>query len=111
MSEALTIERVMQIGKESKRLLLSHLSPEELDAYINPIYRQKLRDEGIEQGIEQGKRVMYHTLVQVLTHRLGEMPAAVETRLQSCTLDQLNALVNPVLDVATWEEFAALLPG
>jgi len=104
MSEALTIERVMQIGKESKRLLLRHLSPEELDAYLSPDYKRKLQREGIEQGI-------YRTLSEILRRRLGAMPLAVDERLRVCTLAQLNTLVNPALDAATWEEFAAHLPA
>ena len=111
MSEALTIERVMQIGEESKRLLLRHLSPEELDAYINPDYKRKLQSEGIEQGIEQGKLAMYRTLSEILKHRLGEMPTAIDEQLRACTLVQLNTLVNPALDATTWEEFAAALPA
>ena len=120
MDETLTPERVLEIGREWKRILIQHTPPDEMDEMLPVEYKQHFIDQGIEQGIERGieqgiergiEQGMYSTLVEILRHRLGEMPAAVETRLQSCTLDQLNALVNPVLDVATWEEFAALLPG
>ena len=68
---------------------------------------QKKHQQGIEQGIEQG---MYRTLVAMLNHRLGEIPRAVDERLRTCTLAQLNTLVNPALDAATWDAFIAALP-
>jgi hypothetical protein len=46
----------------------------------------------------------------MLNHRLGELPLAVDERLRACTLAQLNTLVNPALDAATWDEFIAALP-
>jgi hypothetical protein len=61
-----------------------------------------------QQGIEQG---IYRTLTDILRHRLGELPAVIDERLRACTLDQLNTLVNPALDAATWAEFAVHLPA
>jgi len=80
--------------------------------------KQQIRQEGIEQGIEQGikqgikqgKLAMYHTIAEILKHRLGETPMEVNQRLQACTFAQLNILVNPALDATTWDEFAAHLP-
>ncbi len=68
---------------------------------------QQQFEQGIEQGIEQG---LYRTLTEILKHRLGEIPSDVDERLRTCTLAQLNTLVNPALDAATWEEFAKALP-
>lgn len=69
---------------------------------------QKKQQQGLEQGIEQG---IYRTLTEILNHRLGEIPAAVDERLRACTLAQLNTLVNPAIDAATWEEFEVHLPA
>ena len=54
---------------------------------------------------------MIGTLTEILKHRLGAMPTAIDERLRACTLAQLNPLVNPALDAATWEEFMAALPA
>jgi len=72
---------------------------------------QRQFEQGIEQGIEQGAVAMYHTLQAILNHRLGELPSSIDERLRACTLTQLNTLVNPALDAATWEEFTAHLPS
>ncbi len=65
---------------------------------------QKKHQQGIEQGI-------YRTLTEILSHRLGKMPTEIDTLLRTCTLAQLNTLVNPALDAATWDEFAQALPA
>ncbi|MEZ4675999.1 MAG: hypothetical protein R2932_17370 [Caldilineaceae bacterium] len=49
-------------------------------------------------------------ILQILQSRLGEAPEAIHERLAHCSLDQLNALVNPALDARTWDEFTAHLP-
>lgn len=102
MDESLTPERVLEIGREWKRILIQHTPPEEMDTLLPAAYKQHF--------VEQGKRAMIGTLTEILKHRLGAMPSAVAERLQTCTLVQLNTLVNPALDAATWEEFAAHLP-
>lgn len=116
MDEILTPERVLEIGQEWKRILLRNLSPEELDAYVNPDYKRTLlnsghaagRAEGREEGEKRGKR---ETLEQILSRRLGSVPAAVSARLSQCTLAELNALIPPAFDAATWDEFVAALPA
>jgi hypothetical protein len=114
MGEILTPERVMAIGEEWKQIFLRNLSPEELDAYLDPAYKQTLlnagRKAGREEGREEGEVALYRTIEQILERRLGAAPATVRDRLHACTLAQLNTLVNPALDAATWEEFAPALP-
>lgn len=107
MSEILTPERVLELGEEWKRLLLSDLPQEELDAYLNPDYKRGLVDSGREEGAKTGK---LETLQQILQHRLGAMPATVWERLSHCTLIELNDLVNATLDATTWAEFVTALP-
>jgi len=110
MDEILTPERVLEIGQEWKRILLRNLSPEELDAYVNLDYKRTLlnsgraagRAEGREEGREEGeKRGKRETLEQILSRRLGSVPAAVSARLSQCTLAELNALITPAFDAAT----------
>lgn len=69
--------------------------------------REALRKEAQKEGQKEGKLEM---IEQILQRRLGDMPDPVRDRLRCCTLNQLNALVNPALDAATWEEFADALP-
>lgn len=40
----------------------------------------------------------------------GEVPGMIHERWGHYTLAQLNELVNPALDAATWDEFVAVLP-
>lgn len=53
---------------------------------------------------------MRNTITQILRQRLGEVSPTISEALQRCTLNQLNALVNPALDTPTWEDFAKVLP-
>lgn len=110
MNEILTPERVIEIGQEWKRILLSDLPPEELDAYINPEYKRALLNSGRQEGREEGKLALCHTLEQILQRRLGAVPPTVSARLRQCTPHELNALTNPALDATTWAEFIAALP-
>ena len=114
MNEILTPERVMEIGQEWKRIFLSNLPPEELDAYVNPDYKRTLlnagREAGREEGREQGEAALYNTLAQILQRRLGAVPPSVSDQLRQCTLGELNSLVNAALDATTWDDFMAALP-
>ncbi|MCE7980680.1 MAG: hypothetical protein DYG89_05765 [Caldilinea sp. CFX5] len=51
----------------------------------------------------------HYDIEQILQRRLGDIPPTVRDRLRHCTLTQLNTLVNPALDAATWDEFAVTL--
>ncbi len=114
MKEVLTVERVMEMAEERKRILLRNLPPEELDALLDPAYKQSLlqagQAEGREEGREEGELAMRNTIEQILRQRLGEVPLAVKNQLRQCTLAELNDLVNPALDVTTWDAFVAYLP-
>ena len=68
--------------------------------------KQQIREEGREEGELTARRM----LEQILQRRLGAMPAAVSALLHHCTLTELNELVNPALDAATWDDFRARLP-
>lgn len=72
--------------------------------------RKEGRKEGQKEGRKEGEIALYRTIEQILQRRLGDLPPTVRDRLRRCTLTQLNELVNPALDAATWEEFVASLP-
>ena len=73
--------------------------------------RETLRDEGRKEGRTEGRKEGKLDLIeQILQRRLGDIPPTVRDRLRRCTLTQLNTLVNPALDAATWDEFAVTLP-
>ncbi len=107
MQEILTPERVMAIGEEWMQIFLRNLSPEQLNAYLDPAYKQTLLSAGREEGREEA---LCRTIEQILQRRLGNLPPVVNKRLAACTFAQLNTLVNPALDAATWDEFVAALP-
>ncbi|MEZ4736352.1 MAG: hypothetical protein R3E79_55405 [Caldilineaceae bacterium] len=92
-SDYAALEQEYHSIREVREMLIEALEKE----------KQQIWQQGIEQGI-------YRTLTEILKHRLGAIPTAVEDRLQACTLAQLNTLVNPALDATTWDEFAAHLP-
>lgn len=51
MDEVLTPERVLEIGQEWKRLLIQHTPKAELKELISTELKQELIEQGIEQGI------------------------------------------------------------
>jgi len=110
MNEILTPERVMEIGEEWKQIFLRHLSPEELDAYIDPAYKRSLLTAGREEGREEGEfNALARTIIQILQRRFGDVPPTLSNTLQQSTLARLNELVNAALDAATLDEFQAQL--
>ena len=110
MNEILTPERVMEIGEEWKQIFLRNLSPEELDAYINPEYKRSLLTAGREEGREEGESALCKTIEQILQRRFEHVPTDVKLLLQHCTLIQLQELVNPALDTVDLDAFLAYIP-
>lgn len=107
MQEELTLERVMEIGEYSKWALLENLPPEELYTYIDPDYRKKIEQQGIEQGIEQG---VQKTILQILQTRFDTVSDEITAVLSGCSLEQLQALVNAALDVPNLNAFLSQIP-
>ncbi|MEA3643967.1 MAG: DUF4351 domain-containing protein [Lamprobacter sp.] len=58
------------------------------------------REEGLQQGLEQGESTI---LRRLLTRRFGPLPAWAEQRLAGATTDQLEAWADAVLEAATLE--------
>ena len=70
--------------------------------------KEQIREEGREEGETLATTRM---IEQILQRKLGEIPTGMRERLVACTLAQLNTLVNPALDAATWDEFIVALPA
>ncbi len=87
MSELLTVEQVIEIGKERSRLLLHNLPPEEIDPYINPLYKQQLVEEGIEKGIE------YRTREIVLAMVARKLDLKTIADVTGLTIDEVKAIL------------------
>jgi predicted transposase YdaD len=64
----------------------------------------KGRAEGIAEGIAEGKAEgKAETLMRQLRRRFGDLPAAVEQRLRSATIADLDRWADRILDAATLE--------
>ena len=64
-----------------------------------------------EQGQEKGHAAAQSMLEQLLVRRFGPISDALRAQLHAYTLDQLQALVNPALDAADLDAFAAQIPA
>jgi hypothetical protein len=108
-ADYVALEREYHSIQEVRAMLIEALAKEreELRKEIREEIRREERKEGRREGHKEGKLEM---IVQLLQRRLGDVPTDVHERLHRCTLTQLNTLVNPAFDAATWEEFVAALP-
>jgi flagellar biosynthesis/type III secretory pathway protein FliH len=60
------------------------------------------KEQGLEQGREQGRRT---SLLRIGQRRLGEPSTAITDALTSITkLEQLEALLDRVLEIESWDE-------
>jgi hypothetical protein len=58
----------------------------------------KGRAEGRAEGKAEGKA---ETVLRLLRHRFGDIPAAIERRVASATIDELDRWADRILDVPT----------
>jgi len=70
---------------------------------------------GIEKGLEQGLDRGLHQgalrqLLRVLQHRFNLVSESVQTRLTSCTVEQLEELVDVALTVEQLDRFVDRIP-
>ena len=69
------------------------------------------RDEGQKEGRKEGRKEgSIRLLLRLLHHRFGEIPKAVEERLQQLSFAQLEALLDSAMAVATLHDFVTGLP-
>lgn len=91
------------------------VTPTERAEMFEEAHQEELKQssfaQGLEKGWEEGEILATSRLIeQILQRRLGPVPTAVGTRLQRCTLAQLNVLLDAALDVASMAAFLELLP-
>lgn len=65
---------------------------------------QRLRREGLEQGLTQGQA---QTLIRQLTRRFGPLPPDLLLRLQTATQADLDTWTDRVLDARTLHDVFA----
>ena len=87
MNEVLTPERVLEIGREWKRILLQHATPAELEEMLSPASKQKLTERSFEQGVNQKTRDI------VLAMHAKGFDLTVIADIASLPIDQVQALV------------------
>lgn len=96
------LEEQYRSAQEVREMLIEALAKE----------KEQLRKEGRKEGERVGQKNGKIELVELLLQqRLGKLPDEIHQRLQQCTLAQLNELVNPALDVVSWDAFLAVLPA
>lgn len=94
------LEQEYHSAQEVRAMLIEALEKEKQQL------RENMRDE-VRDEVEIA--AIHRMIEQILQRRLGELSPTVRERLGHCTLAQLNDLVNPALDAASWEEFVAAL--
>ena len=66
---------------------------------------QRARDEGIQQGVQQGRIAGQRAILErLLLRRFGALPPAVLERLDTASADDLDAWAEGVLDAPTLED-------
>ena len=71
---------------------------------------QKGEDKGRDEGLKEGREAAIRLLLRLLTHRFGEVPETVQTRLHTLALEQTEAFVDVALASQSLTEFADQLP-
>ena len=89
-----------------QKLLERDLGPEAKDAIMTA--GQQLIEQGIAQGIEQGRRRFQESLLRLLRQRFGgAVTPQVEQRIATASLDQIEAWLARVVPSATLAELFA----
>ena len=103
------LEIVYHSVEEVKSMLITALEKEreEIREEGRQEGREEGRQEGRQEGREEGIRI---TIQQILKTRFDNVSDEALTALTNCTLDQLQALINPALDAPDLATFLALIP-
>jgi hypothetical protein len=83
MNEALTPERVLEIGREWKRIFFQHATIDELDEMISPESLQKLTERSVNQKTRD---------IVLAMHAKG-FDLAVIADITALPIDQVQALL------------------
>ena len=90
-----------------------HTAQEVRTMLVEALAREKeqSRQQGVEQGIEQGQKQERVTMIeQILKKRFEILPDEISNLLTSCTLEQLQELINPSLGAPDLDTFLSLIP-
>ena len=115
------IDWVMQLPQELEKEFwqeVTQLQEEKQMQYITSVERigiEKGVQQGLKQGLEQGLEQGLHQgalrqLLRVLQHRFDSVPESVQSRLTSCTMEQLEELVDVALTVEQLDRFVDRIP-
>lgn len=91
MNEVLTPERVLEIGREWKWILIQHATADELEEMLSPASKQKLTEQEAKQAFREG--INQKTRDIVLTMHAKGFDLAVIADIISLPIDQVQALV------------------
>ncbi len=103
------IDWVMQLPQELEKEFwqeVNQFQEEKQMQYITSVERIGI-EKGLDLGIHQGA---LRQLLRVLQHRFGLVSESVQTRLTSCTVEQLEELVDVALTVEQLDRFVARIP-
>jgi len=78
--------------------------------YITSVERIGI-EKGVQQGLEQGlhQGALRH-LLRALQLRFNSVPESVQSRLTSCTVEQLDELFDVALTVEQLDRFVGRIP-
>lgn len=95
MNEILTPERVVEIGREWKRILFQHATADELEEMLSPESKQKLIEEGVKRGVERAfeQGINKKTRDIVLAMHTKGFDLAEIADITSLPIEQVGALV------------------
>jgi hypothetical protein len=91
MNEVLTPERVVEIGREWKRILFQHATADELNEMLSPESKQKLNERGVQQAFNEG--INQKTRDIVLAMHVKGFDLAVIADIMALPIDQVQALL------------------
>lgn len=95
MNEILTPERVVEIGREWKRILFQHATADELKEMLSPESKQKLIEQEVERSIEQRleQGINQKTRDIVLAMHAKGFDLTVIADITALSIDQVQALL------------------
>ncbi|MBC6422364.1 MAG: DUF4351 domain-containing protein [Hormoscilla sp. SP5CHS1] len=103
------IDWVMQLPQELEKEFwqeVNQLQEEKQMQYITSVERIGI-EKGLDRGLHQGA---LRQLLRVLQHRFNLVSESVQTRLTSCTVEQLEELVDVALTVEQLDRFVDRIP-
>ena len=107
------IDWVMQLPQELEKEFwqeVNQLQEEKQMQYITSVERIGI-EKGLEQGLDRGlHQGALRQLLRLLQHRFDSVPESVQSRLTSCTVEQLEELFDVALTVGQLDRFVDRIP-